>query len=375
MMEPEEPKVPESLSVGRLAAAALAVGGALVAVMALVWALARFVELSQQKAPTAVELVQTAALLLVGWGLGLLMWGLAEALRRADDLLEALRNQPGATHGVNPPAPRARSLELKSDEQVHMLEELVHLTREVRDIGLLSESERSARLQAEAEELVRQLESEVPALLREHSLQEAYERVQRARRRFPSLPNWKALAEQVEQARAKFEAHDLGVATREVEDLAALGAWERAEDVVRNLRRRHPASEQAKELVRRVALGRERATAEERARLMSQAQDATSRRDWKRALELVETLLARFPGSPEAQELRQQAPTLKANVEIHQRQEMEVEIRELIKQQRFADALRIANNLIERYPDSPQAHVLRDQLPRLEQKAAEGADA
>lgn len=262
-------------------------------------------------------------------------------------------------------------MEMRPDQQAHMLEELVHLTREVRDIGLLSESERSTRLQHESGELVKQLEADVPALLREHKLQEATELVQRARRRFPAMPNWDALAQQVEQARAKFEAHDLALATREVDDLAALGAWDRVADVVRRLRQRHPASEQVAELERRVALARERATAEERARLMSQAQDATSRRDWPRALELVETLLAQFPGSPEAQELRQQAPTLKANVEIHTRQVMESDIRNLVKQQRFAEALRIANELIDRYPDSPQATALRDQLPRLQHKAAE----
>jgi outer membrane protein assembly factor BamD (BamD/ComL family) len=372
MVEYEEPSAPQGLNIGRLAAAAMAVGGALLAVVATVWALVRFWEVSQTKQPAAGEVVQTAVLLLAGWAFALLLWGAAEILRRLDEVLEALR--AGTTSSAGAPAlPGARPTDLRPDQQAHMLEELVHLTREVRDIGLLNESERSARLQHESGELVKQLEAEVPSLLREHKLQEASDLVQRARRRFPAMSNWDALAQQVEQARAKFEAHDLALATREVDDLAALGAWDRVTEVVRRLRRRHPASEQVAELERRVAVARERATAEERARLMSQAQDATSRHDWPRALELVEMLLARFPGSPEAQELRQQAPTLKANVEIHARQMMDADIRNLVKQQRFADALRIANELIDRYPDSPQATALRDQLPRLQQKAAEVA--
>jgi hypothetical protein len=194
--------------------------------------------------------------------------------------------------------------------------------------------------------------------------------VDRARRRFPALPNWRGLAEQVEQARALFEAHDLLMASREVDDLAALGAWDRAGEVFRNLRQRHPVSEPVAELGRRVTLGQERATAEERARLMSQAQDATNKREWSRALTLVEGLLARFPGSPEAAELRQQVPILRANVEIHTRQEMEGHIRELIKQQRLTEALRVADELIGKYPDSPQAAALREQLPRLRQRVA-----
>lgn len=372
MADYEEPNAPQGLNAGRLAAAAMALGAALLAVVTTVWALVRFWEISHSRQPTAGDVVAAAALMLAGWALSLLLWGMAEILRRLDEVLEALRTGTGVAPPASTPlTARARPLELRPDQQAHMLEELVHLTREVRDIGLLSESERSARLQHEAGELVKQLETDVPALLREHKLQEASDLVQRARRRFPALPNWDAWAEQVEQARAKLEAHDVALAAREVDDLTALGAWDRVTEVVRRVRHRHPASEQVVELERRVALARERATAEERARLMSQAQDATSRRDWPRALELVETLLARFPGSPEAQELRQQAPTLKANVEIHTRQVMEADIRNLVKQQRFAEALRIANELIDRYPDSPQATALRDQLPRLQQKAAE----
>jgi hypothetical protein len=45
---------------------------------------------------------------------------------------------------------------------------------------------------------------------------------------------------------------------------------------------------------------------------------------------------------------------------------MENEFRELMKQQRYSEALSLAHELIDRYPKSPQAEVLREQLPRLE---------
>jgi outer membrane protein assembly factor BamD (BamD/ComL family) len=104
---------------------------------------------------------------------------------------------------------------------------------------------------------------------------------------------------------------------------------------------------------------------------MSRAQDATTRREWREALQAVETVIARFPDSAEAHDLRLQLPTLRANVEIQARHEMETTIRDLIRDQRFSEALRIARELIARYPDSPQAAVLREQLHRLEQRAAE----
>jgi outer membrane protein assembly factor BamD (BamD/ComL family) len=363
------------LNGGRLAAAAMAVGGGLCAVITTLWSLARFWELSRQAQPLPAlsEFLGTAALLLVGWALGLLLWGGAELLRRLEALREALRTttRGSASAGLADSLLRGRAADAHSEQQAHMLEELVHLTRELRDIELLSESERAARLAHESAELVRQLEHDVPVLLREHNLHEAQQRLQRARRRFPSLPNWDALEKQIEQARAKFESHDLNVATREVEDLAALGAWDRAVEIVRTLRQRHPTSEKVAELTKRIAIARDKATAEERARLMSQAQAASSRRDWSEALRLVEALLARFPGSAEAQELRTQLPTLKTNAEIQKRQEMENAIRDLVRQQHFTEALRIAHELVNSYPDSPQAHALREQIPRLEQRAAE----
>jgi hypothetical protein len=376
MSDYDDSGVPESLDAGRLAAHGMVVAAVLLALVAVVYAVTALSHFASTPAEANWRNVLDAILrLTAGWALAALLWGGAELLRRMQDVVAAQRAASASMPAIPAaaPPPRARPGDVRAEAQAHLLEELVELMREVRDIGLLSDAERAARLQHEAEQLVHQLERDVPALLREHNLQQAEQRVQRARQRFPSLPNWDNLLKQIEQARAKFEEHDLLIATREIDDLAALGAWDRAAEVVRALRQRHPNAEQVLELTRRVAIGRERATAEERARIMAQAQDATNRRDWPRALELVETLLARFPGSPEAAELRTQMQTLQANAEIQARQSMESQIRDLCKQHRFAEALRIANSLIERYPDSKQAAILRDQLPKLQQKAAEAA--
>ena len=71
--------------------------------------------------------------------------------------------------------------------------------------------------------------------------------------------------------------------------------------------------------------------------------------------------------------VRQQMATLKANAEIETRQELENEIKELIRTKKFADALDLAQQVIANYPDSPQAEALRSQLPRLQQRAKETA--
>ena len=364
MPENEAPSAARGLNAARMAAAAMALGGAVLALAALAWAVFRLVELSQSDRATTADVMDTAARLLLGCGFGVLLWGGAWVLRRLDDVLEAVRACANTSAGQNADA-------AGDEPQTRLLAELVGLTREVRDIALLGEQGRAARLQTEAHALVHQLTQEVGALLREHDWTEAARRVHRARERFPSLPDWSAFDAQIDQVRAAAEARDLEAATRDVTELVTLGAWDRAAEVVRHFQERHPECERAGELVRRVAAGREKATAEERARLMAQAQEATNRRDWIEALRVVESLLDRFPNSPEAHDLRPQLPTLRTNVEIQARHQMELEIRDLIKDQRFADALRVARELLARYPDSPQAGVLRDQLPRLEQRAAE----
>ena len=250
------------------------------------------------------------------------------------------------------------------------LDELLVLTREVRDISLLNEEQRSLRLQAQGKAALSLLQREVPVLLREHNWIEARNRVQEARERFPSFSEWDALERQIEQMRAQVEAHDIEAAERQVDDLTSLGAWDRVAEVMNELLERHPDAPRANELAQRLRAQRNQAEAEQRTRLMAQAQEASNNREWKPALAAATSLIQRYPKSPEAQALRMQLPTLHENAEIQTRQQMETQIRDLIKEHRFDEALRVAHELLDQYPDSPQAGVLRDQLPRLEEKAA-----
>lgn len=365
MADYDESNVPVTLNRGRFSAIALLFGAVIAAVLTTVWALSRFYDLSQQPEAARSEFLGIAAMLGAGWALSLLLWGLGELLQRVEDILEATVSDTGQ-------APSAGRLGIGGvDHQIRLLEELLRSTRDLRDIGLLNEEDRAARRKVEAESLVRKLGHDIPTLLREHKWQEARQRLNAARYRFPSEAAWEPLDKQLEDARAQFETHDLELATREVDDLVTLGAWDRAAEVVQDLRQRHPESDQVAQLARRVAAGREKAVAENRAKLMAQAQAATDRHDWGGALKLVEQIIEAYPNSPEAIELQLQIPTLRANVEVQRRQQMEARIRDLIAQQRLAAALEVANELIERYPDSPQAKVLREQLPRLEQRAQE----
>jgi len=350
----------------RMVVLAMGTVAVLLALTALVAAVAGFFWLGETGPPTNVVWPVAAGLvlgLLSAWTGSLLLVGGALLLSRVDELLDLSRSSSRGSSGG--------SAGWTATGEMSLLEQILQNTRDLRDIALLSEHERTLRVQVERAALLEQLEREVPALLREHEWQEARRRVEQARLRFPSFSAWDVLAEQVEEARAKFEQHEVETATREINDLATLGAWDRAAAVAYDLQRRHPRSEQVAALVRRVEAGLNKAGAEERARLMARAQEATNRRDWNEALQLVEQIIGRFPTSAEAHDLRLQLPTLRMNAEIQTRQRLEAEIREYVRREQFDDALRLAREVMTRYPGSPQAAALREQLPRLEQRAAQ----
>ena len=372
MEEIEERTEPAPLNRTRLIGGALDVGGAMLAIAALAWAVLRFWQIFGAEAVSAVDAAQTVVLTLLGLGAAAFFFSAGEAIRKLEDLSELLRGSSSASDS------EAGSVAFASDqehaghavaERQTMLE-LVELMREVRDISLLSDEQRSARVAAQADDLSRRLQRDVPELLRQHKWFAAFKSVRAARERFPTLEVWDELAKQIQAVRGQVESRDIEAATRQVNELTALSAWDRAQDVARDLLERHPKADGAIEIARRVRLQRDKAEAELRARLMAQAQSSTDKHEWPDALNATRSLIERFPNSAEAEALREQLPILEANAEVKSRQLMETNIRELVTRRRYEEAVRLARQLIARYPNSPQALVLHDQLPRLEEKAA-----
>lgn len=344
--------------------AGLAAGG-LIAVAALV----RVPQIGAEGSAPAADLFGIIAWVVGGIALAVLFLAMAEGLQRLDELPG--RFEPRRSSGSFwPEIGSADSSFARPGIDSLQAETLIELIRELRDISLLSDQERAKRLEAQSRSLAADLEREVPALLREHKWREARRRVQEARTRYPNAPQFEALEQQIEAARSAVENRDIEHAERQISDLFALEAWDRAAEVVRELLERHPDSARANALATSVRIRYEKSQAEQRARLMAQAQEATRERDWNVALRAAMTLIDRYPKSVEAESLRLQIPVLQANAEIQTRQRIEARIRELVKERRYDEAVRMAHEVITRYPNSPQAEALRAQIPKLEERAA-----
>lgn len=354
--QPNEYETPESLSAARWWASLLNLAAGALILVALVWAISDVWSIWRDSATHAAPLaatLRTVMVLIAAVGGGLMMLAFGDLLRRWDPAITA---EPDlTTTGISPA----------------QFDRLLRTIHEVRDVALLDDDQRHQRSEQERVELIRNLQTRVPQLLQRHEWVEARRRITDAQQRFPNTQEIEKLAADVESTVVQAESRDVEQATREINDLIALGAWDRVNARVRELLAKHPNSPGARSLVERITHERDRAQLRERSRLMAQAQSATDARNWTEAIRLAEELVERFPSSIEADALRQQLPTLRSNGEVQVRQKMENEIRQLLLEERFTEALAVARTLIERYPSSPQADALRDQLAKLEQRAAE----
>ncbi len=351
----------------RVTAALLNVGAYCLSGATLLWALYQFWQIGQSDELGAGAFLATLAIMVAGLVGSAFLWGVEELLRRTDGLERAI--QDSAAYGRDALANTRRAVDATGGGiPGHTVDELVVLLREVRDISLLSEPQRQLRLTAQGRAAIELLQHEVPLLLREHNWIEARRRVQEVRERFPSFAECDALEQQIERMREQVESQDVEVAERQIDDLKALGAWERVGEVCNDLLHRHPQSQRVLGLVQKVRAQKSTMDAQARARLMAEAQDASNKREWRTALGVANQLIQRFPRTPEAQALLLQLPILRENAEIQERQRVEHEFRDALKDHRYQDALRAARELIDQYPNSPQAEFLRQQIPKLEER-------
>jgi hypothetical protein len=249
------------------------------------------------------------------------------------------------------------------------LNEVLHLLREINENSLLTDEQKQMKL-----ERVRNGERDASAERVEELIKQGdYHLAQRVCKeiieRFGQDATVEDLMKRIEHARKAAEAKDIAEVRRKASDLMSISAWDRAEELVAELQVKHPDSKQARQLSTLVTHERQTFEQQQRRRMYADIEKHISRRQWGQALEISRTLIERYESSTEAEAVRTKIETLEANAEIEERQALESQIKDLVKKRRFAEAAELARHVINAYPDSPQAGVLRNQLTRLEEKA------
>ncbi len=338
----------------------------------------------------ASEFGELGLMVLLGLASGGLLFGLSAMLRALRGLhasmvrIEQYQDEARATFSsseeisssiaTSSSVPAASDVEASSqmtplgppDYQEHNL--LIALD-DIRDSLLLSHEERRDKRQRLLEEEIHNARVLVGSLTQKGDFGQAREVAETVRRKYPNEEWVTELVEQLEESREQHESENVSSITNQVNDLMSISAWERASHLARQLVESHPDSAEARQLWLRVERQHRHFLGEQQRRMNAEIQRFVSSRRWEEAFAAARIFVKRFPNSEASEELRMQIPTLEANAEIEVRQRIEAQIMACARQGRYIEAAELARNIVQRYPNSPQAQVLRAQLGRLEELA------
>lgn len=238
--------------------------------------------------------------------------------------------------------------------------QVLALLRKPRDLTHLEPEQREAAKERLRAYLQREAAEAVIEAINRRQLGKARVILRATEARYGATPTVERLTDKLAEATTLREALDFAHAKRMVGQAIVDTNWAAAEQHVRALCFNHPESRRCRQLWDETR----------RARLRAHIESCANEHHWAEALAAAQEFLARFPDSAEARALRGQVKTLELNAEIHERKQYESRFKELVSNQQFAAALRIAQVVVHKYPHSPQALALRDQIPALEKRLA-----
>lgn len=185
----------------------------------------------------------------------------------------------------------------------------------------------------------------------------------------PDSPEISSYSQRIDKAREEIRSQDFSMVQRQVENLMAAGNFAEAQSTADALLKKYPSDTQARELFERVMRERDIFITEQRQQMYRQIEKHASARHWRAALEAAKKFIQTYPNTTEADAVRAQLSTLTDNAKIEEVREMRDKIRDLLTRRRFKEALVLAHEVIDGFPDTAAADELSRQLPRLEELA------
>jgi leucyl aminopeptidase len=185
----------------------------------------------------------------------------------------------------------------------------------------------------------------------------------------PDCPQRQTLQRHLSEARREAWSAEVETNSRKVKDLMAAGAFEEALRQAQAFHARFPDSCEARSLIELVEREANAFGAEQRRQLYSQIGFHADARRWRQALAAAHRFLEVHSRCPEADLVRAQLPTLTDNARIEEVRELRDRIRDLINRRRFPEAFELARDLVARFPQTAAAEELRQQMDKLAERA------
>ena len=295
------------------------------------------------------------------------------ALDQLSEAVEALTRQmrSGATDTGASHAPDAAGLPPASTLNERLLERAVFLLEELRETSLLNETQRAERLSQLVHRRKHAALLDVSRLLQQGQWAKAEHLLSALEKQHPGEPDVVDARSALEVSRGAVERQTLADTRARAEDLMAVGSWDQALEMVQSLVDNFPSNADARVMLARVSRERDLFRESTVQRLYEEAKYELERRNWRRALGAVQKLTERYPDHSKTNKLRPQFRTIQDNAEIEERQETESRIRELVQAKRFADAIALSEDLLRRFPKSPQADAISELLPKMRELAVQ----
>ncbi|MBI5722950.1 MAG: hypothetical protein HZA50_03250 [Planctomycetes bacterium] len=280
--------------------------------------------------------------------------GEASAARQADKESPADKNEP--------------AIPLTSVDS-YILRDIRDQLAEINANFLLTEDQLHLKRNRRQLELAEQLTAQIEQAIGVRDLIQAGQLLGRLRAEVPDDVRYAQLKEKIEQTHKQAQADEIQIATRRVEDLMAVGSFDKALASSEKLVLRHPSIRDAADLLERVRREATAFSGEQRKRLCGEIERHVEGRRWRQAVAAAQRLLQAYPDSGEAQLVNAQLPTMQANARLEDVRELRDKILDLIERRRFAEAAAMARDLIRQYHDTGAAEEFAKRLPKLDELA------
>ncbi|MHC4981950.1 MAG: hypothetical protein ACYTF6_02135 [Planctomycetota bacterium] len=346
----------------------------LLALCGAVYGIARLILAIGERQFDARVLLGSLVYVVGGLSAGCVLWALAYLVRHARTRQFVQRSAPTYQPKPDQAAPTHRAAASQPGAiDPGLGERILAELSEVNTSLLLTEDDRRAKREARQSQLAQETFAEAEQAIEARDFQRAERAAQRLQSEFADRKRHNLLMKRISEGQATLQAEHIASETRRVEELMSVASFRQAQDVARELVEKYPDSSDAQALVDRVLREAEAFLVGQRKRLYDGVQRAAKARRWREAFASAQRLLGDYPNSGEADKVARRMPTIQENARIEEARQLRDEIRDLIQRRRYAEAVRIAHEILARFPDTQAAVELRPQIQRLEE-LAEGED-
>lgn len=273
----------------------------------------------------------------------------------------------GTAHaGKNRPG---KSAAKASDPDAPTLQSLADALDDLRMLYLMEPEQRVAYRKEMADRRRRLLLDQVDAALRTARMDRARDIMAMLQAQFAEDADVIAANDRLNATVSEAQSTQFSSVADQTEDLMAMGQFDQAMAIVQKHIDQHPSHEAGLALMQRVK--EEKAQHDDQIidRLFHEVKHHTDHRHWRKALATARKLIERYPEHRRTGKIREQLRVLQDNAQIEERKEIETRIQKLIHQHKYQEAIDLADQVIARFPGSPQAQMLITLLPKLRQTA------